>query len=100
MDANFDFRKSRHNIQGLNAGSIFKNPAPPHLSAGILIEKAGLKGKRVGGIQISEQHANYFVNTGGATSADVTHLIEEVQKTLLHATGITLEPEIRIIPKN
>ena len=100
MKANLDFRKKLQNIQEPNAGSVFKNPPAPHPSAGFLIEKAGLKGKRIGGIQISEQHANYFVNKGGATSADVIRLIEEVQKTSLHATGIILEPEIRIIPKN
>lgn len=100
MKANLDFRKKRQNIQEPNAGSVFKNPAFPHPSAGALIEKAGLKGKRIGGIQISEEHANYFINKGGATSADVIRLIEEVQKTLLHATGIILEPEIRIVPKN
>ena len=100
MNANLDFRKAHQQIHEPNAGSIFRNPALPYPSAGTLIEKAGLKGKRIGGMQISEQHANYFVNMGGATSADVIRLIEEVQKTLLHATGITLEPEIRIVPKN
>jgi len=100
MQANLDFRKSRQNVQEPNAGSIFKNPPSPHAAASYLIENAGLKGKRIGGIQISEQHANYFVNKGGATSADVLLLIEEVQKVLFHATGITLEPEIRIVPKN
>ncbi len=100
MEANLDHRTKRQNVREPNAGSVFKNPPPPHPSAGSLIEKAGLKGKRIGGIQISEQHANYFVNKGGATSADVIHLIEEVQKTILHANGITLEPEIRIVPEN
>lgn len=100
IKANLDFRKSKQNIHEPNAGSVFKNPAAPHPAAGFLIEKAGLKGKRIGGIQISEQHANYFINKGGATSSDVLRLIEEVQKTVLHATGIILEPEIRIIQKN
>lgn len=100
MKANLEFRKKRQDIREPNAGSVFKNPPSPQPSAGFLIEKAGLKGKQCGGIRISEQHANYFVNRGGATSADVIRLIEEVQKTIQHANGIILEPEIRIVPKN
>ena len=100
MTANLNFRKTNQDVHEPNAGSIFKNPGPPQPSAGALIDQAGLKGKRIGGIQISEKHANYFVNKGGATCADVVALIKEVQKTVFHATGITLEPEVRIISKN
>jgi len=100
MMANRDFRKARQDIREPNAGSIFKNPGAPHPSAGALIEKMGLKGKQVGGIRISEQHANYFINVGSATCADVVQLTQEVQKAVFHATGITLEPEIRIARKN
>ena len=98
--ANRDFRKAKQDIHEPNAGSIFKNPGAPDPSAGALIEKAGLKGKQVGGIRVSEQHANYFINTGNATCAEVVRLIQEVQKEVFHATGITLEPEIRIARKN
>lgn len=100
MKANHDFRKSRQDNTGPNAGSIFKNPSAPHASAGAWIEKAGLKGKSIGGIQVSEQHANYFINKGGATSQDVVQLIKEVQEAVFHESGITLEPEIRIAQKN
>ena len=100
MKANHDFRKTRQDITEPNAGSIFKNPLGLHPAAGVLIENAGLKGKRIGGIQISGQHANYFINKGNATSADVVQLIKEVQKAVFHATGISLEPEIRIAQKN
>ena len=100
MKANCNFRKVRQDVTEPNAGSIFKNPIGLHPAAGILIEKAGLKGKRIGGIQVSEQHANYFINRGNATSKDVVQLIREVQETVFHATGITLEPEIRIAQKN
>jgi UDP-N-acetylmuramate dehydrogenase len=100
MKANHDFRKKRQDITEPNAGSIFKNPLGLHPAAGALIEKAGWKGKRIGGIQVSEQHANYFINRGNAASADVVQLIEEVQKAVFHATGITLEPEIRFAQKN
>ena len=100
MIANRDFRKTKQDIHEPNAGSIFKNPGEPHPSAGALIEKAGFKGKRIGGIRVSQQHANYFINMGNATCADVVQLTQEVQKAVFHATGITLEPEIRIARKN
>jgi UDP-N-acetylmuramate dehydrogenase len=100
IKANHDFRKMRQDISGPNAGSIFKNPPGTRLSAGALIEKAGLKGKQAGGLRVSEQHANYFINRGNATSADAAQLIGEVQKAVFHASGIALEPEIRIVQKN
>ena len=100
MMANRDFRKARQDIREPNAGSIFKNPGEAHPSAGALIEQAGLKGARIGGIQVSEQHANYFINKGNASCADVVQLTQEVQRKVFHETGITLEPEIRIARKN
>jgi UDP-N-acetylmuramate dehydrogenase len=78
-----------------NAGSIFKNPHEE--SAGRLIDRAKLKGRRVGGAQVSEKHANFIVNTGKATAADVLALMEIVQKTVLEVHGVRLEPEIRIV---
>ena len=100
MNANHDYRKVRQNITEPNAGSIFKNPPGGHPSAGVLIENAGLKGKRIGGIQVSGQHANYFINKGNATSQEVLQLLGEVQKAVFQTSGITLEPEIRIAKKN
>ena len=100
MMANRDFRKAKQAIHEPNAGSIFKNPAEPHPSAGALIEQVGLKGARIGGIQVSEQHANYFINKGNATCEDVVRLTQEVQRKVFHATGIALEPEICIARKN
>lgn len=100
IKANQDFRKTRQDITEPNAGSIFKNPLGLHPSAGALIEKAGMKGKRIGGIQVSGQHANYFINKGNATSKDFLQLMGEVQKAVFHASGITLEPEICIAQKN
>ncbi len=100
MRSNQVFRKVRQDMTGPNAGSIFKNPLGLKAAAGALIEKAGLKGKRVGGMQVSEKHANYFINTGGATCGDAVQLIQEIQRTVFNATGITLEPEVRIVPKN
>jgi UDP-N-acetylmuramate dehydrogenase len=78
-----------------NAGSIFKNP--PGEYAGRLIEAAGLKGRRVGGAMISEQHANFIVNVGAATAADVKQLMDEVSETIWQARGIRLTPEIKLI---
>jgi UDP-N-acetylmuramate dehydrogenase len=77
-----------------SCGSVFKNP--PHHFAGQLIEAAGLKGASQGGAQISPLHANFIVNTGGATAADVLALIGRARATVRCRTGILLEPEVRI----
>jgi UDP-N-acetylmuramate dehydrogenase len=85
-------------------GSVFKNPAGPSWkredgprTAGQLIEAAGLKGFTVGGAQVSPMHANYFVNTGEATAADVRRLIEHVQGVVQEKFGVRLEPEVKLI---
>ena len=78
-----------------NAGSIFKNP--PGDYAGRLIEAVGLKGRRVGGAMISEQHANFIVNVGDATAADVKALMDEVADIVWQARAIRLVPEIKLI---
>lgn len=78
-----------------NAGSVFKNP--PGEFAGRLIEAAGLKGRRVGGAMISEQHANFIVNVGDATAADVKALMDEVADIVWQARAIRLVPEIKLI---
>jgi UDP-N-acetylmuramate dehydrogenase len=85
-------------------GSVFKNPHGPSWkkesgprTAGQLIEAAGLKGFRLGGAEVSPMHANYFVNTGGATAADVRELITRVQDRVEQEFGARLEPEVKII---
>jgi len=78
-----------------NCGSVFKNPPGHH--AARLIEEAGLKGQRTGRACISEQHANFIVNEGGATSSDVLDLIRRAQEVVLRQTGVRLEPEVRIL---
>jgi len=78
-----------------NAGSVFRNPPGDH--AARLIEGCGLKGRQVGGAQVSEKHANFIVNVGGATASDIENLIEVVRDTVLQQTGIDLHPEVRII---
>lgn len=77
-----------------NAGSIFKNP--PGAYAGRLIELAGLKGARCGRARVSERHANFILNTGGARAAEVKRLMEHVQHTVWAAQQMWLEPEIRL----
>lgn len=78
-----------------SAGSVFKNPVGDY--AGRLIEGAGLKGKRVAGAMISRRHANFIVNTGGATASDILALMNLVQQEVNRISGIQLEPEIRIL---
>jgi UDP-N-acetylmuramate dehydrogenase len=78
-----------------NLGSMFKNP--PGTYAAKLIEEAGLKGKKMGGIQVSEKHANFMVNLGGGTAADVVRLIDLVKRTVYQHSGIPLELEVKLI---
>ena len=78
-----------------NAGSVFRNPPNDH--AARLIEMSGLKGRKVGGAQVSEKHANFIVNLGSATAADIESLINEVGVIVQQKTGIALHPEVRIV---
>jgi UDP-N-acetylmuramate dehydrogenase len=88
-------RTGKHPLEYRNAGSVFKNPKGT--PAGKIIDEAGLKGARIGGAQVSEKHGNFIVNLGGATAKDICSLIEHVQKRVLEAKGIALEPEVKII---
>ncbi len=93
-----DFTKARTEKQPLNfasAGSTFKRPEG--YFAGKLIEDAGLKGTSVGPAMVSTLHAGFIVNTGGATATDILSLIEYVQQKVFETSGVTLEPEVRII---
>ena len=88
-------RRDKQPLNLPSAGSTFKRPEG-HF-AGALIEQAGLKGLSVGGARVSEKHAGFIVNTGGATAADVLALIGRVQDEVERAFGVRLEPEVRII---
>jgi UDP-N-acetylmuramate dehydrogenase len=88
-------RKATQPLEYPSAGSVFRNP--PGDYAGRLIEKTGLKGKMIGGAMISPKHANYIVNTGGATAEDVLALMEMAKEKVRKQTGIELEPEIRVV---
>jgi UDP-N-acetylmuramate dehydrogenase len=78
-----------------NAGSVFKNP--PGNFAGRLLESSGLKGTRMGGAAFSGQHANFIVHLGGARADEVRALIELARSRVMQSTGVTLEPEVRMI---
>jgi UDP-N-acetylmuramate dehydrogenase len=100
----FEWRQSGTPFNQPCCGSVFKNPAGPSWkreggprTAGQLIEAAGLKGFRVGAAEVSPMHANYFVNTGSATAADVRNLIQEVQRRVMNQFGAVLEPEVKLI---
>jgi UDP-N-acetylmuramate dehydrogenase len=89
-------RKAKEPLKGRTAGCVFKNPAEGD-SAGKLIDDAGLKGEVSGGAMISSEHANYIVNTNGATARDVLALMALVRDNIFSANGVTLEPEIKVI---
>jgi UDP-N-acetylmuramate dehydrogenase len=82
-------------IRTKNCGSVFRNPAGD--SAGRLIEAAGLKGAREGAAEISMQHANFIVNHGGATAADVDRLVHRAQAEVRQRFGVRLEPEVELV---
>lgn len=93
MDEYMQKRKDKQPLEYPSAGSVFKRPEG--YFAGALIEQCGLKGKKVGGAQVSEKHAGFIINAGGATQSDVSELIRLCQKTVLEETGVSLEAEIR-----
>jgi UDP-N-acetylmuramate dehydrogenase len=93
--ADVDRRRSTQPLSQPNSGSVFVNP--PGDFAGRLIEQAGLKGHTRGAAQISDKHANFIVNLGGARAAEVVELIALARSTVLAATGIELKPEVKLV---
>lgn len=88
-------RKEKQPLEKPSAGSVFKRPEG--FFAGKLVEDAGLKGVTVGGAGVSEKHAGFIVNNGGATCGDVVELVEKIKSTVQEKFGVTLETEIRVI---
>ena len=88
-------RKEKQPLEYPSAGSMFKRPAG-HFAAA-LIEQCGLKGLTVGGAQVSEKHAGFVINRGGATCADVLTLVDQVKERVLQQTGVELEMEVRVL---
>jgi UDP-N-acetylmuramate dehydrogenase len=88
-------REATQPLRSPSCGSTFRNP--PGDFAGRLIEQAGLKGARIGGAVVSEKHANFIINTGSATAADIEALIAHVRSTVERETGVALELEARVL---
>ena len=80
-----------------SAGCFFKNPPASTIGTGKIIDEMGMKGQRRGSAVVSPVHANFIVNKGGAIARDMEQLISLVQNTVKHETGVTLEPEVRIV---
>jgi len=97
VEENLAWRRERHPPLDTepSAGSIFKKIEG--IGAGRLIDQCGLKGARIGGAMVTSRHANIFINTGGATAADVRALIAHVQEVVRERTGYSLEPEISFV---
>ena len=95
MNAHLNKRRGSQPIHQPNCGSVFRNPVGDF--AGRLIEAAGLKGTQVGGVQVSEQHANFIVNMGGGTAEDVMRLVTKIRETVEQRFGVELELELRMI---
>jgi len=94
LDAMLERRKNTQPLGLPSCGSVFRNPDGDH--AARLIEAAGLKGKAIGGAEVSTKHANFIINTGDATATDIEELIELVRQTVLEAHGVALRHEVRI----
>lgn len=88
-------RKSKQPLEYPSAGSMFKRPEGYFAAA--LIDQCGLKGLTVGGAQVSEKHAGFVINRGGATCADVLKLVEQIKERVLAQTGVELEMEVKIL---
>ena len=88
-------RKEKQPLEWPSAGSMFKRP-PGHFAAA-LIDQCGLKGLTVGGAQVSEKHAGFVINRGGATCADILALVDRVKEEVLRQTGVELEMEVRVL---
>lgn len=95
MEELINRRKAKQPLEFPSAGSTFKRPEGYY--AGALIEECGLKGRAVGGAQVSEKHAGFVINRGNAASADILALIRLVQETVLREKGVRLEPEVRFL---
>lgn len=88
-------RKATQPIGEWSCGSVFTNPPGDH--AARLIDSCGLKGFRIGGARVSEMHANFIVNDGTASAADIEQLIAHVQRTVKERHGVELKPEVRVV---
>lgn len=95
MDDFLGRRKDKQPLEYPSAGSTFKRPEG--YFAGALIEQCNLKGKSIGGAQVSKKHAGFVINKGNATSKDILELIAHIKDTVEEKTGVTLEPEVIVL---
>ncbi|MBQ7596129.1 MAG: UDP-N-acetylmuramate dehydrogenase [Clostridia bacterium] len=95
MDDFMNRRKTKQPIEFPSAGSVFKRPEG--YFAGALIEECGLKGKRIGGAEVSRKHSGFIINAGDATAEDVMALVDFIRETVKNEKGVLLEPEIKMI---
>ena len=97
IKANFAYRNSVQDLRFPSAGSTFKNPKDHPLTSGQFLERAKMKGFRIGGAMVSERHANFFLNVDHARAQDVLELIAVAQKRVFEEFGVQLEPEVRYV---
>lgn len=90
-------KKEKHVLDSPSAGCVFKNPKDSHFTCGQMIDMLKLKGRRIGGAEISERHANFIVNRGGASHKDVIGLVELIRKKVKESYDIDLELEVKVI---
>ena len=95
MQENYERKKATQPVTARSAGCVFKNPEGT--SAGLLLDKAGMKGARLGGMAFSEMHANFLVNTGNGTSEDALELIDQAREKVKEQFGIILDLEVIIL---
>lgn len=97
IDSFLKQKRETQPLSEMSAGCVFRNPEGA--SAGRLIDEAGCKGMRVGNVEVSRMHANFFINKGDAKASDFLKLMDEVKKKVMKVFGTELEPEIRIVGK-
>ena len=97
MRHNFFKKKSKQPVTAWSAGCVFKNPSA-ELPAGKLLDQAGFKGKKMGGMAFSTLHANFMINEGRGSAKAALALLQEARETVRERFGVVLEPEVRIIP--
>ena len=95
MDELIRRRREKQPLEYPSAGSTFKRPPGGYAAA--LIDQCGLKGLRVGGAQVSEKHAGFLINLGGASCADIVALMDKVRDEVYRRTGVELEPEVKTL---
>ncbi|WP_374279394.1 UDP-N-acetylmuramate dehydrogenase [Desulfovibrio sp.] len=97
MRHNFFKKKSKQPVTAWSAGCVFKNPSP-EISAGRLLDEAGFKGRKLGGMAFSTLHANFLINEGKGSATAALALLQEARDAVRQRFGIELEPEVRIVP--